>query len=90
MTRLTKGQVLQRCVGCRDDFYNGNNPMGIKECWGVKTAKLVTRYRIGTWTRPDQPFAFTKVQTLNCYHAKGSHYYEKLPDFVKKNEVGGK
>jgi len=55
--------ALQRCSGCHNDFYNGNNPMGVTECWGVKTAKLVTRYRIGTWTQPDQPFAFTKVRS---------------------------
>lgn len=77
------------CAGCRDDFYNDKNPMGIKECWGLKTAKLVTRYRIGTWTRPTEHGAFTKVRRFNCFHQDGSHYYEKLPNFVKVKDMIG-
>lgn len=50
---MTKGEKLKHCAGCRDDFYNGNNPMGVKECWMLKTAKIVTRYRTGTWTKTD-------------------------------------
>lgn len=84
---MTESEKMRHCGGCRDDFYNGKNPMGVQRCWGLKTAKLVTRYRIGTWTRPDQPGAFTKVKCLNCFHAKGEHYYEKLPDFVKQKDV---
>ena len=29
------------CRGCRDDFYNGGNPYGTKECWHFKDAKVV-------------------------------------------------
>jgi len=29
------------CVGCGDDFYNGHNPYGIRECWHFKKAKVV-------------------------------------------------
>ena len=84
---MTEDEKLRHCAGCRDDFYNDKNPMGVKRCWGLKTAKLVTRYKIGTWTAPTQPFAFTKVTGLSCYHRDGECYYEKLPDFVKKSEV---
>lgn len=84
---MLKSEKLAHCLGCRDDFYNDKNPIGVKECWGLKTAKLVTRYRIGTWTRPTEPGAFTKCRVLSCYHAKGEHYYEKLPDFVKQFDV---
>ena len=38
------------CVGCNDNFYNGNNPSGVKEYWGYKSARVVTRYAIGWWT----------------------------------------
>jgi hypothetical protein len=31
------------CLGCRDDFYNGKNPIGIQECWGFKTARVVDK-----------------------------------------------
>jgi hypothetical protein len=71
------------CVGCRDNFYNGGNPLGVKECWSYKSAKVVTRYRIGWWTAPTEPGAFTKVKTLDCHHAPGQYgHYEKLPDFA--------
>jgi len=80
-------EKLKHCLGCRDDFYNDKNPMGVKRCWGLKTAKMVTRFRIGTWTQPTQPYAFTTVRQFQCFHQDGQHYYEKLPDFVKKTEV---
>ena len=73
------------CVGCRDNFYNNNNPLGAKECWGYKSAKVVTRYRIGTWTLPTEPGAFTKVKTLSCHHAPGQYgHYDKLPSCAAK------
>jgi hypothetical protein len=84
---MTEAEKLRHCGGCRDDFYNGNNPLGVQRCWGLKTAKLVTRFRIGTWTQPDAPGAFTKVKTLTCWHASGAHFYEKLPDFVRPEDV---
>lgn len=28
------------CAGCEEDFYNGHNPLGVKECWNFKTAVL--------------------------------------------------
>lgn len=82
-------EKMKHCRGCRDDFYNDKNPMGVKECWALKTAKMVTRFRIGTWTRPTEPGAFTKVQTLSCFHRDGEHYYEKLPSFVNAKDVAG-
>lgn len=84
---MREDEKLQHCLGCRDDFYNDKNPMGIKRCWGLKTAKMVTRYKIGTWTRPTEPFAFREVRVFNCYHQDGCSYYERLPDFVKRDEV---
>lgn len=85
---MLKSEKLKHCSGCCDDFYNGNNPMGVNECWGLKTAKMVTQFRIGTWTKPDEPYAFTQVNKLNCWQQKGQHFYEKLPSFVDKSKVG--
>ena len=34
------------CVGCRDNFYNGNNNLGVKECWCLKDAKLVMKKEV--------------------------------------------
>lgn len=87
---MTEAEKLAKCRGCRDDFYNGHNPMGVKKCWGLKTAKMVTRYEIGTWTQPDRPGAFTEVRGLSCWHAEGTHFYEKLPSFVKPEDVNRK
>lgn len=85
---MLKHEKLKHCGGCRDNFYNGNNPMGVQECWALKTAKLVTRFRLGTWTRPTEPYAFTQMKRLNCYSQDGQHFYEKLPSFVDKTKVG--
>ena len=80
------------CVGCRDDFYNepGNSTTG--ECWLLKKAKEVIRYRIGWWTAPTQPGAFARVRVLSCYNQPGRFgYYVKLPDFAVgvRDETGG-
>ena len=74
---------LDLCVGCRDNYYNGNNPHGVKECWHLKSAKRVTRYRIGWWTPPTSVDAFTKVTTFDCHSAPGQYAdFEKLPDHL--------
>jgi hypothetical protein len=36
----------ERCVGCDQNFYNGNNNMGIQVCWSLAGAKLVSRKRV--------------------------------------------
>ena len=69
------------CDGCDNDFYNGKNPMGVAKCWHLAMARVVTRYRIGWWTAPTAPGAFTKVQTHHCHTASGRYQHqEKLPD----------
>jgi hypothetical protein len=73
------------CRGCTDDFYNHRS--NSEGCWHFKTAKIVTRYRIGTWTLPGSPGAFTEVKVLSCRSEQGEHFYERLPDFVKMEDV---
>ena len=41
----TKAQV-RHCAGCRDNFYNGHNPYGIKRCWMLDNARLVRRKQV--------------------------------------------
>jgi hypothetical protein len=83
MPQITKSEKLKRCRGCRNDFYNGNNKLGVRECWSLKSAKPVRRWRIGWWTTPDTPRAFEEVETLSCHHAPGQYgSYEKLPTFA--------
>lgn len=69
----------QLCRGCRDDFYNqpGNSQCG--HCWSLDTATVVIRYRIGWWTSPATPGAYTKVKTLSCHYAPGSYALHEQP-----------
>lgn len=74
---------LPLCQGCRDDYYNhgGNSTTG--RCWCLDKAQVVTRWRLGWWTTPTTPGAFTQVKTLNCHNAPGQYaHYDKLPVFV--------
>ena len=60
------------CKGCRDDFYNGNNPLGVAECWCFKGAKVVMRKRVPNDLRP--PWTMTPGRTLHCKHEDGYVY----------------
>jgi hypothetical protein len=70
------------CAGCRDDFYNGKNPLSVKRCWSADGASIVAKWRTGTWTVPTQPGAFTEVCVPNCYHAEGYSFRDNLPAFA--------
>lgn len=72
MSRPAKSKRL--CVGCRDNFYNGE---GAAECWSFKSAKVVRRWKLGWWTRPVEPSAYTEVYTLDCHHAPGKYAMHK-------------
>ena len=59
-----------KCSGCTEDFYNGHNPLGVKECWSLKTAVLVRRLRIPMDLRP--PYLHIKpISVYQCRHEKG-------------------
>lgn len=75
------------CAGCRDDFYNDHNPMGVKECWLLKKAELVIRYRTHRDAMPASKGAFTEVRVPNCMNGNGWYYRQTLPDFVKAEDV---
>lgn len=57
------------CRGCRNDFYNGNNNLGVKECWSFKTAHLIPLLRISI----NEPPPYNKKPTLlpSCRHEAG-------------------
>jgi len=58
-----------KCAGCEYNFYNGNNPYGITECWLLKKAQLIQRRRVGI---NDVPPWTAKPETLpSCYHKRG-------------------
>lgn len=72
---MTKHEKKQMCVGCRNNFYNGNNNLGVTECWNFPTAKIVSRKKVGLWDTPPwehQPV----VKTLSCHHEQGYVFVE--------------
>lgn len=71
------------CSGCREDFYNGQNSLGVKECWSFKDAEVVKRFRQGWWDDPTKPGAFREVVTLDCHRAPGKYAHRSvLPDWA--------
>lgn len=62
----------KHCTGCRDNFYNGNNPYDISECWLLKSAKLVKKKRVDINQRP--PWKQPATTVPNCYKEVGYVY----------------
>lgn len=76
---MITAEKLKRCVGCRDDFYNGKNDLGVPECWLLDSARPVTRTRVGIWQDP--PYTWRPEQTLSCHHPEGAVWIK--PDDVR-------
>jgi hypothetical protein len=57
------------CIGCTENFYNGNNPYGITECWGFATATVEKRKFVPMDMRP--PWDLPSEETLDCHKKKG-------------------
>lgn len=82
---MSTEEKLKLCSGCRDDYYNHDGNSDTGRCWLFNRAQVVTRYRIGWWTQPTQPGAFTKVTTLSCHNAPGRYaQYEQLPSYAQE------
>jgi hypothetical protein len=75
------------CEGCRNDFYNGKNDLGVGECWSFKDAEIVTLYQIGTWVPQDRASNFTKVKRPSCYHQTGSVFMKELPKHLRYSQA---
>ena len=69
----------QDCNGCEQNFYNGNNPYNIQECWDFPRAKIVSRIQIGHWENPPYKNKMI-IEKPNCYQQKGEHYIN--PDSI--------
>jgi hypothetical protein len=60
---------VKHCEGCENDFYNGKNPYGVKECWQRPDARLEPRLLIHVEQAP--PYKNLKPQpTPTCYKMK--------------------
>jgi hypothetical protein len=77
----------EQCRGCEDDYYNSSATSSSGRCWNAASGKTKLRYRIGTWTEPTVPNAFTEEMRPSCFHRKGVSFYDKLPSFVKAEDV---
>jgi len=67
---------LKYCTGCKDNFYNGFNDLGIKKCWKLEISNIVSRKEVHINDIPPwnhQPI----IKTLNCYRKKGFVYVDK-------------
>jgi len=72
------------CIGCEQDYYNHDNPQGVKECWHFKTAKAIERYRIGWWVPQDKVENFSRILTHQCHTETGRFaYYNELPSHLR-------
>jgi len=60
------------CNGCRNNFYNNNNNLGVKECFSFKGAKTEFRIPVGHWENP--PYKNKKkIRVATCWHGEGSN-----------------
>lgn len=71
------------CSGCRDNFYNGQNPYGVERCWHLESAKLMTRYMLSIHTPMNIRGAYTKVKRPSCYSCKGFVLLNEIPSYAK-------
>ena len=67
-TRLHKA-TLKDCKGCEDNFYNGENALGVKECWHLKSAHLENRVIVPSDAPP--PWNMPSERLPNCYRKHG-------------------
>lgn len=66
------------CSNCRDNFYNGNNDLGTKECWSYCSAEVVMRIKIPVHLRP--PYSIPANWTLSCHKPPG--YVQVKPEVL--------
>lgn len=71
---MTRTEKLRHCVGCRDDFYNGKNELGVKECWSLEKAKVIWKKEVRIDQRP--PWTQKAKRLLSCFH-RPRHVYVK-------------
>ncbi len=65
-----KTSKVKLCLGCADDFYNGNNNLGVKECWNLKSSKVVRLKLVGINDTP--PWVHQPILvTLSCHKKRG-------------------
>ncbi len=69
---MARKMRLSDCAGCRNDFYNGNNELGVKRCWSFDDAKLVKKKEVHIDQRP--PWTQRARLLPDCYHKERRVY----------------
>lgn len=72
----------KHCAGCEDDFYNGHNPYGVKECWMLKDAKVITRFGISVDSPMGDRKNFCEEQLPQCYRRKRFVFVKEIPNYA--------
>uniref|UniRef100_A0A6H2A1U1 Uncharacterized protein n=1 Tax=viral metagenome TaxID=1070528 RepID=A0A6H2A1U1_9ZZZZ len=80
---ITPKKSKSMCAGCHNNFYNGNNQYGIKECWSYPHARVKTRYGIGISVPMTRPENFLAAKMLSCYFESGYAWLDELPAHIK-------
>lgn len=75
--------TTSHCSGCRNNFYNGNNSLGVARCWSLKDAKLVTKFRLCSSTPMWIREAYVKERVPSCYHESGYVHLKEIPDYAR-------
>ena len=62
------------CTGCSNNFYNGNNELGVGVCWSLKDAKRIKRKEVNR----NQPPPWNQKARLfpSCFHTPQYVYVE--------------
>lgn len=67
---VVRKATARNCLGCNDNFYNGNNRLGVSRCWMLDKARLVRRKQVGMHDIP--PWHWQPVVVVpQCYRARG-------------------
>ena len=82
MSAPTKLDV-KHCAGCRDDFYNGNNPLGVTECWMRTRGTMKTRYQLHCDTPMNRRSGYQKVKVPSCYHKPRYVHVDAIPEYAR-------
>ncbi len=82
---MTKDKSM--CSGCRNNYYNGFNDRGIKECFSYKKAKIKKCIQISLYSTP--PWDTRELKRLDCYCCDGYAILRNY-DVIKKGKHKGK
>lgn len=73
---MTDNPKKSGCTGCRNDYYNYGGHSTIGECWSLRDAKKVVRWKVPTHVAPPTGH---KVKVYQCFHQQGYAFMDEVP-----------